>query len=335
MGVVKVLAGQFEIELAPKGGALEVKLDGRALAINKAQTFREKSSKTGKVVLEIKRYQDDVYYVYVANQFIHVVTDGQNIEIIAPQLLHGRTVGLCGDLNGEVYADLPSPAKCTMKPKFAAMSYMRNQGCAGIPAALLPEFKREEEQCLREVVIPTPILPLWKRIQSLNKPVLSAHMVETQNSQICISKQKIKVCTGQSEVSSEGLTSSKPLSLKTKMVEYACVSKGTSKGESLKKRAKSGESLSVELSRMAIAYSKVEAEPVVCVPAKSAGIGGGVGGGNGIEGGYGGYGHPSGMGRNTGGWESGMRGSRTGGSGIGGGYGSGSGSGSGSSHGRM
>merc|ERR1712158_142975 len=183
------------------------------------------------------------------------------------------------------------------------MSYMRNQGCAGIPAALLPEFKREEEQCLREVVIPTPILPLWKRIQSLNKPVVSAHMVETQNSQICISKQKIKVCTGQSEISSEGLTSSKPLSLKTKMVEYACVSKGTSKGESLKKRAKSGESLSVELSRMPIAYSKVEAEPVVCVPAKSAGIGG-----------------------NTGGWESGMHGSRTGGSGIGGGYGSGSGS---------
>merc|ERR1712158_30094 len=194
-----------------------------------------------------------------------------------------------------------SPAKCIMKPKFAAMSYMRNQGCAGIPAALLPEFKREEEQCLREVVIPTPILSLWKRIQSLNKPVVSAHMVETQNSQICISKQKIRACTGQSEVSSEGLTSSKPLSLKTKMVEYACVSKGTSKGESLKKRAKSGESLSVELSRMPIAYSKVEAEPVVCVPAKSAGIGG----------------------------------SRTGGSGIGGGYGSGSGSGSGSSHGRM
>merc|ERR1719510_186863 len=224
-----------------------------------------------------------------------------------------------------------------MKPKFAAMSYMRTQGCAGIPAALLPEFKREEEQCLREVVIPTPILPLWKRIQSLNKPVVSAHMVETQNSQICISKQKIKVCTGQSEVSSEGLTSSKPLSLKTKMVEYACVSKETSKGESLKKRAKAGESLSVELSRMPVSYSKVEAEPVLCVPAKSAGIGGIEG--NGIEGGYGGYGHPSGMGRNSGGWESGSGmhhgGSRSGGSGIGGGYGSGSGSGSGRSHGRM
>merc|ERR1719412_3499181 len=244
-----------------------------------------------------------------------------------------------------------------MKPKYAAMSYMMNKGgkspsaiapaCAGIPAALLPEFKREEQQCIKEIVIPTPILPLWKRIQSLNKPVVSAHMVETQNSQICISKQKIKVCTGQSEVSSEGLTSSKPLSLKTKMVEYACVSKGTSKGESLKKRAKSGESLSVELSRMPVSYSKVEAEPVLCVPAKSAGIGGGIGGGsgiggiegNGIEGGYGGYGHPSGMGRNSGGWESGSGmhhgGSRSGGSGIGGGYGSGSGSGSGRSHGRM
>lgn len=372
---VKILSGQFEIELVPGGSAMEVKLDGKPLQIAKAQTFREKSSKTGKVILEVKRYEDEVYYVYVAKQFIHVVTDGQNIEIVAPHLLHGRTVGLCGDLNGEVYADLPSPMKCIMKPKYAAMSYMMNKGgkspsaiapaCAGIPASLLPEYKREEQQCIKEIVIPTPILPLWKRIQSLNKPVVSAHMVETQNSQICISKQKIKVCSGQSVVAPEGLTSSKPLSLKTKQVEYTCVSKGTSKAESLKKRAKSGESLSVELSRMPVAYSKVEAEPVLCVPAKSAGIGGGIGGlggsgiggigGSGIEGGYGGYGSSSGMGggmhRSGGGWESGSgmhhSGSRTGGSGIGGGYGSGSrggygsGSGSGSSsgsgrsHGRM
>merc|ERR1712001_632949 len=145
---------------------------------------------------------------------------------------------------------------------------------------------------------------------------------------------------GQSELSPEGVTSSKPLSLKTKQVEYTCVSKGTSKAESLKKRAKRGEPLSEELSRMPVAYSKVEAEPVLCVPAKSAGIGGGIGGlgGSGIGGieggygGYGGYGSSSGMGggmhRSGGEWESGSGmhhgGSRTGGSGIGGGYGSGS-----------
>jgi hypothetical protein len=107
--IVKILSGKFEIELIPESDALKVKLDGRILAINKGQTFHEKCSQTGKVIIEIKRYQDNVFYVYVANQYLHVITDGQSIEVIAPQLLHGRSVGLCGDLNGEVYADLPSP----------------------------------------------------------------------------------------------------------------------------------------------------------------------------------------------------------------------------------
>merc|ERR1712096_292310 len=156
----------------------------------------------------------------------------------------------------------------------------------------------------------------WERIQSMNKPVVSAHLVESQKSQICISKQKIKICSGQSEVSSEGMTRSKPLSLKTKLVEYVCVSKGTSMSESLKKRAKSGESLSLELSQMPTAFSKMEAEPIACGPSTSSRIGGGsVGvGGSGIGGGNGGYGSSSGMGGgmngNNGGWGSGMSGSR-------------------------
>merc|ERR1712096_106715 len=169
----------------------------------------------------------------------------------------------------------------------------------------------------------------WERIQSMNKPVVSAHLVESHQTQLCISKQKIKICSGQSEVTSEGMTRSKPLSLKTKLVEYVCVSKGTSTAESLKKRAKSGESLSLELSQMPTAFSKMEAEPIACGAAKSSGIGGGstgvggsgMGGENagyesmpGIGGGNGGYGSPSGMGGgmngNNGGWGSGMSGRR-------------------------
>merc|ERR1712229_38752 len=101
------------------------------------------------VVVEIKRHQDDVHHVYTANQLLHVLTDGRSIEVVAPQLLKNRAVGLCGDLNGEEVADLPSPQKCIMRPRFAAYSSMLNKEgssaprCAGIPQSDVAEYKRE------------------------------------------------------------------------------------------------------------------------------------------------------------------------------------------------
>ena len=49
-----------------------------------------------------------------ATQF-QVITDGLRIEVISPQLVHGRGCGLCGDLDGENTADLKTPRKCIMK----------------------------------------------------------------------------------------------------------------------------------------------------------------------------------------------------------------------------
>jgi len=144
---------------------------------NQGETYVQKNTQTGEVIVEIKHYQDGVHHVYIPNQLLQVLTDGNRIEVVAPQLLKNRAVGLCGDLNGEEVADLPSPQKCIMKPRFAAYSYMLNKEgtsaprCSGIPQQDVPEYKREVQQCNKEEIIPTTIVPLFERARTLVMPV--------------------------------------------------------------------------------------------------------------------------------------------------------------------
>merc|ERR1719495_1351818 len=94
------------------------------------------------------------------------------VEVVAPQLLKSRTVGLCGDMNGEISADLKTPGMCVLRPRLAALSFMLNKSgaepgferCSGLPAALKAEFVRESNKCPREVIIPTPVSKLYERI---------------------------------------------------------------------------------------------------------------------------------------------------------------------------
>jgi len=170
---VKVIAYNAKIEIIPDASSLKVKLNGRDQIIASGQTFIEKDPVTGHIIAEIKRFEDDVYRVDVSN--FHVLTNGDSIELNGvSQLLHGRAVGLCGDLNGEVVADLPSPRKCIMRPKYAAMSYMLNKEgnnasnphCAGIPASDIQEYKREEQECAKETIVPTKIVPIFERLRN-------------------------------------------------------------------------------------------------------------------------------------------------------------------------
>lgn len=95
------------------------------------QTKIFRSSSDHKVEIVVKRYQDSVYEFYFPNEMllvssIHlqmhnfsilrklpfflsyskVRTDGHHIEISAPQISHGNSVGLCGNYDGEAVGDL-------------------------------------------------------------------------------------------------------------------------------------------------------------------------------------------------------------------------------------
>merc|ERR1739847_242950 len=142
---------------------------------------------------------------------------------------------------------------------------------------------------------------------------------------ICISKEKVKVCGGQSFASS-------PDMMKTKTVQYACVGAPSSKATSMEQRAKAGESLGIELGVLSTAYTKEVAEPKFCATGATGGMGGGYGSELYSELSMGGN---DGFGPNGGQVGNGMRGGSGmgGGSGFGGGSGIGGGSGNGYSHG--
>merc|ERR1712098_799618 len=131
-----------------------------------------KKNTEGKILVIVQHFQDGVVSVHVPEQGLKVLSNGSRIEVVAPQVLKSRTVGLCGDMNGERTADLKTPRMCVMRPRLAALSFMLNKSgsasgferCSGLPTAIREEFERETTKCPHEVIIPTPVSKLYEHI---------------------------------------------------------------------------------------------------------------------------------------------------------------------------
>merc|ERR1712117_659121 len=95
-------------------------------------------------------------------------------------------------------ADLKTPRKCLMsKPRLAAFSYMiAEPSCQGIPSQLRPQYERELNQCVKETIILTPLERLVEKlspISQLPRPLISQHIVEKRDNQVCISVQRSRL----------------------------------------------------------------------------------------------------------------------------------------------
>merc|ERR1719474_107782 len=253
--VVKILSGVNAVQMIPTtGDFMKVMLNGEQLTLPAVGEQLIKKNPEGKIILIVHRYED-VILVHIPEQMLKVLSNGSVVEVVAPQLLKSRAVGLCGDMNGERSAELRTPAKCVLRPRLAALSFMLNKSgtgagfehCSGLPAALKEEFVRESTKCPRMEVIPTPA-----PISILNMPPGMRHIVDKQSNQLCISKQMIKPCL------------SKPLYIRPKSVEYVCVPYPSIKARSLEKRALAGESLIQEVSQLPTIFRRVEFEPLAC-----------------------------------------------------------------------
>merc|ERR1712029_972850 len=93
---------------------------------------------------------------------------------------------------------------------------------------------------------------LYEAISVLTRPTGMMHIFEKKPKQLCISKQMVKICL------------SKPLSIKQKFVEFACVPERSVLARYLEKRALSGEVVFQEISQLPTVFRKVEFEPVAC-----------------------------------------------------------------------
>merc|ERR1711872_852157 len=235
--IVKILSGIAEAKIVPEGSSLKVLVNGEQIHPIVGKVV--KKTVQGKIAAMVMMFQDGVVSVHVPEQDITVLSNGVMVEVVAPQLLKSRAVGLCGDMNGERSADLKTPGQCVMRPHLAAVSYLINK--SGSASGF--------ERCSG---IPTTLSIHGERISLLNRPVGMTHVVEKQSTKLCISKQMVKTCL------------SKPLSIKQKSVEFSCVSHPSMLSCSLEKRALAGESLIQEIGQLPTVFRKVEFEPVAC-----------------------------------------------------------------------
>merc|ERR1712179_652171 len=171
--IVKIIAGKDKIQIGSSSRGTEVLINGQHKTIYPGQKVyhyaqdQRYPSGAGRLVATIRRYNnEDVYYVYVAQHGLKVVTDGKRVEVIPPQFLHRRTVGLCGNLDGERFACVKSPGQCVMRPTLAAMSYMLNENGKCSVQSVFPgqfaEYQKELNHCHKDQDVPTPITPIFE-----------------------------------------------------------------------------------------------------------------------------------------------------------------------------
>merc|ERR1719300_2353531 len=149
--VVKILSGITEAQIIPtSSGSLKVLINKEEVHPIVGQKLIKKNTE-GKTIAIVQLFQDNVVSVHVPEQGLKVLSDGSRIEVVAPMLLKSRSVGLCGDMNGERSADLKTPGMCVMRPHLAAITYMLNKSgsasgferCSGLPTAIREEFEHE------------------------------------------------------------------------------------------------------------------------------------------------------------------------------------------------
>jgi len=175
--IVKILSGTTEVQMIPTTtGSLNVLFNGEQLTLPAVGEQLIKKNHEDKTILIVKHFNDAVF-VHTPEQGLQVLSDGSMIEVIAPQVLKSRTVGLCGDMNGESSADLKTPQMCVRRPQLAALSFMLNKSgaeigyksCSGLPSTAKEEFTRETTKCPREVMVPsTQSLRLDEHVSAMN-----------------------------------------------------------------------------------------------------------------------------------------------------------------------
>merc|ERR1712055_229950 len=169
----KILAGKDQIQIGASSRGIEVLVNGQHKTIypgQKSEVYAKDPTypSSRRLVATIRRYSvDGVYRINVQQYGLKLVTDGKRVEVIAPQLLRSRTVGLCGNLDGETIGCVQSPGQCIMKPTLAAMSYMMNEtnrcSVQGQFPGQLTEFQKELNACAKDKSVPTSLSPIFEK----------------------------------------------------------------------------------------------------------------------------------------------------------------------------
>ena len=200
----------YEVEIPNHGTQASIKVNGESKSyVSKSQAMErtlsmEKQSESEFIALEnnyyqdvntfVTNYEDGVYAIVSKLYGISVYADMESIEVNTYQhLFRNKACGLCGDLNDEKTADIKSAGECIMSsPKLSAYSYMiQEQQCGGIPSEYKQQYLEETQKCLKKTTVPTEVSKIFNHKLSFNRK----HLSEERNNKICISKEKVNLCS--------------------------------------------------------------------------------------------------------------------------------------------
>jgi len=201
----------------------------------------------------VTSYEDGVYKISSKKYGVSVLADGKRMELKSYQNnLRNRVAGLCGDLNGERYADLKSSEQCiTSRPKIAALTFMLENGqCRGLTTEEKTSIRSEQERCVRKQMVPTKVSKIYRIEAETRSHPEMMHLVEESKDKLCFSKELIRTCVR-----------SFPKEVKTSKVEFTC--RSGPKAEILKKRVQAGE-LITELKTYPTTYTQTVYQPKKC-----------------------------------------------------------------------
>ena len=177
-----------------------------------------------------------------------VRADSQSAEVKTIQgRLRNMACGLCGDLNDEQTADVPSAQQCVMSsPRLAAYSYMvADSQCAGIPAKDKAAYQEESQKCVRKAIVPSKVYAMFMNRQLTVKRSQAPmkHLDMEHGQKICISARQVKVCSN----------TSSPAEIISMQMPFFCVARDQ-RGRTLQELAQSGEKIN-EAMRFPIAFT--------------------------------------------------------------------------------
>lgn len=199
----------YEVEIPKHGTQASIKVNGEPKSyVSKSQAMErtlsvEDQSGSEFIALEnnyyqdvntfVTNYEDGVYAIVSKLYGISVYADKESIEVKTYQhLFRNKACGLCGDLNDEKTADIKSAGECIMSsPKLSAYSYMIEEQCGGIPSEYKQQYLEETQKCLKKTTVPTEVSKIFNHKLSFYRK----HLSEERNNKICISKEKVNLCS--------------------------------------------------------------------------------------------------------------------------------------------
>jgi len=257
---VKIFLKKSVVEIIPSSSSSpRVIVNGqiRSIPVSSFQPL-EVSTVSGEVIATISKTTDGVIVVKSPQLLLNELrTDGKVIQVFPSPLLKNKLVGICGDFNNQVLAEIAGPKKCIYsKPELEVASYwIPSTTCPSLPSTLMSELRNENEQCALFHVQPTKVAKSYKI--ATGKCTLLRHLTLLRPGQMCISKVPVTQC-GPSCKSEQS-------QLVEKSVPFTCLPLGSLADHYLMK-SQSGKPLN-ELLSMETTFSSMMRQPRHCVHA--------------------------------------------------------------------